>query len=355
MNSLKEYQEIFQTNFEWEKFQGKTFLITGASGLIGSHIIKALCVLNKQFSKKDKIRILAVARDENKFLDIIGKYADTTDIKFITNDIVNPLVVDENVHYIIHGASVTSSMEFVKKPVETLNTTFQGTKNMLDLGVQKKVLSFVYLSSLEVYGQVSNDFATIDENNYGYIDFLNVRSSYSEGKRIAECLCTSYANEYDVPVCIARLSQTFGPGVSYNDGRIFAEFARAVIESRNIVLHTKGDTERSYCYVIDAVEAILKLLLRGQVGEAYNIANKDTYISIRDMALLVSERYSNLNTKVVYELSRNEKYGYNPTVKINLDTEKIENIGWKPKTSLEMMFDNLIDDMKKKRDYHEED
>ncbi|WP_455714246.1 NAD-dependent epimerase/dehydratase family protein [Anaerosporobacter sp.] len=354
MNSIKEYQEMFETDCEWEKFRGKTFLITGATGLIGSHIIKALCVLNKEFSAEDKIRIIAVARDEKKFLSILDEYTEETDIKFISNNIVNPLDIDEDVHYIIHGASVTSSMEFVKKPVETLNTTFQGTKNMLELGAKKNLLSFVYLSSLEVYGQVDNDLEKINEKNYGYIDFLNVRSSYSEGKRVAECLCTSYAKEYNVPVCIARLSQTFGPGVSYNDGRIFAEFSRAVIEHRNIVLHTKGDTERSYCYVIDAVDAILRLLLRGQVGEAYNIANKDTYISIRDMAVLVSKRYSNSNTKVVYELSENEKYGYNPTVKINLDTEKIEKIGWKPKANLEKMCDNLIDDMKK-RDYHEED
>ena len=162
------------------------------------------------------------------------------------------MVYSDSVDYIIHGASATSSKYFVSNPVETIYTALDGTSNILKFATEKKINGMVYLSSLEVYGTPEKDADLITENDYGYIEPLSVRSSYSEGKRMVECLCASYAHEYSVPVKIARLSQTFGPGVAYEDGRVFAEFARCALEQRDIVLHTQGHTVRSYCYTKDA-------------------------------------------------------------------------------------------------------
>ena len=214
-------------------------------------------------------------------------------------------------------------------------TSLNGTKNILEFAKNKNCLGFVYLSSLEVYG--ITDKEEISENDYGYINFLEPRASYSEGKRLCENLCISYGSEYAIPVKIARLTQTFGAGVTKEDNRVFAQFAKSVIEKRNIILHTKGNTKRSYCYTTDAVCAIFTILTKGENNNAYNVANKNTYISIYDMA----KSLENENTKVIFEID-NKNRGYNPEIKINLNTKKLETLGWSAKTPLNEMFKKLI-------------
>lgn len=203
----------------------------------------------------------------------------------------------------------------------------------------------VYLSSLEVYGVTDPNLESVTENMSGYIDSLKPRSSYSEGKRLAECLCASYLSEYDVPVKVARLGQTMGPGIDYNDGRVFAEFARCCIEGKDIVLHTEGKTTRNYCYTRDAALAILCVLLNGTNGEAYNVVNQETTISIRDMAEMLVKHYPEKNIKVVYEIDQVNR-GYNPDVIISLNTEKLKNIGFEAKTSLLESYTRMIESMK---------
>ena len=204
---------------------------------------------------------------------------------------------------------------------------------------EKQAEGFLYLSSLEVYGTPADDAGMIDESYSGYIDPLKVRSSYSEGKRMVECLCASYAAEYGVPVKIARLSQTFGAGVEYNDGRVFAEFIRCALEKKDIVLHTDGKTVRSYCYTKDAVAAMLLILLKGESGAAYNVTNMDTKISIADMAQLVCDTFQEAGIHVTFDLPDDvDSYGYNPQMVIALDSSRLLALGWKPTTALREMF-----------------
>ena len=153
---------------------------------------------------------------------------------------------------------------------------------------------------------------------------------------MAECLCISYGHEYGVPVKIVRLSQTFGPGVSYSDNRVFAQFARCAIENQDIVLKTKGETYRNYCYIRDVVTGILCVLLKGNSNEAYNIANKDTGISICDMAHMIADDIADKKINVVFDIADDiAKLGYGPTIKISLDTDKIEQLGWKAEVGIE--------------------
>ncbi len=330
-------EEIADNGFIAEQLDGKTVLVTGATGLIGSQVVKALACCNR---KKDlNIRILAYVRSREKAERVFGKLLERGDVVIAAGDVNQSIELEEDVDYIVHGASPTSSKYFVSNPVETIMTAICGTNHILEFAKKKQVKGMVYLSSLEVYGTPDGSLTYITEKDYGYIDPLNIRSSYSEGKRMVECLCASYAKEYQVPVRIARLSQTFGAGVEYNDGRVFAEFARCAIEKRDIVLHTAGNTVRSYCYTKDAVSALLYILLKGADGEAYNVTNMQTAVSIREMAELVCEIFPESGIQVVVDIPEDiEKFGYNPEMIIRLDSSKLENLGWKATVGLKDMY-----------------
>lgn len=322
-----------------QQFKNKTLFITGATGLIGSQLVHLFIEANQCLELNMTLVALVRSLDKAK-----GKFADCFEqVDWLVGDINQPLVYDKQVDYIIHGASVTASKAFVDYPVDTLLTVVNGTNHVLRFALDKKVKGFVYLSSMEVYGQVA--YEDISETDIGFIDFTAVRSSYSEGKRLAECLCQAYASQYHLPVTIARLTQTFGPGVDYTDNRVFAQFARAVIEEQNIVLHTTGETMRNYCYTKDALSALLYLLTQGQTGEAYNIANESSFISIYDLAHVVARLNQKGTTHVQLDLQNISKMGYNPTVKIKLQTKKLEQLGWRATVDLEEMFSRLIGSM----------
>lgn len=313
-------------DFDMSVFDGKTILVTGATGLIGKLCVKSL--LNSGYNTQ----VIALVRDEEKAKNIFGESKRLT---YLVQDINQRINTTRRVDYIIHAASTTSSKDFVEKPVETIYTAINGSRNILEFAKNKRLEGMVYLSSLEIYGV--NEKENIKEEDYGYIDILNPRSSYSESKKMVETMCISYGTEYGVPVKIARLAQTFGAGVSISDNRVFAQFAKAIINKENIILHTKGETKRNYCYTTDAVRSIFTILTKGENNNAYNVANENSYCSISEMAHLLENEY----TKVEYKIDEVNR-GYNPTVKIALNTEKLNALGWEAKVNLKEMFDRLI-------------
>lgn len=325
----KDIEEIIE-NFDMSVFEGKCVFVTGATGLIGKLCVKSLLHAG--------IKVVALVRNEEKAKNL---FTEQKNLRLLVQDINSSINYDGRVDYIIHCASTTSSSDFVEKPVETIYTAINGTRNVLEYAKRrgKFLEGMVYLSSLEVYGKTEKE--NITENDYGFIDILSPRSSYSEGKKIVETMCISYGKEYGVPVKIARLAQTFGAGVSKEDNRVFAQFAKSVINKENITLFTKGETKRNYCYTTDAVRGIFTILTRGQNNEAYNIANKNTYISIAEMA----KSLENEDTKVIFSIDNIDR-GYNPTIKICLDSTKLENLGWKALTDLPQMFERTIESMR---------
>lgn len=334
MNTIQKLDiEDFVKNFTLAKsLEGAKFLITGATGLIGSTLVRCLLALNKN------IQITCPIRNLKKAKVTYGEDIDS--ICFIECELVSylrGLTENDDFQYIVHCASPTEGKYMIEHPVDTYMLAIDSTRAILEYARKKKT-DIVYVSSLEFYGQNFND-KLITEDMQGYVNNTDPRSSYPLGKRAAEYLCAAYAKQFDVNAKVARLTQTFGAGVSVDDNRVFAQFARSIIAETNIVMHTKGESAKPYCYTTDCISAILYILLRGEKGEAYNVANQETYISIRDMANFLCTHF-NPQLKVVVE--EHPEMGYAPVTKLNLSTEKLRSLGWLPRYGLYEMFDRLI-------------
>lgn len=316
-----------------ELLHNRTILITGATGLIGSNLVHCLLALDC------KIKVVAPIRDLKKAVRIFSQN-ELENIRLIECDIVSynyDALCD--IDFIIHCAAPTASKYFIEHPVETFDVIYSGTKVLLNYARKRQIKGFVYLSSLEVYGEIYDDSKPVCEDSQGYLDIMAVRSSYPMAKRAAENLCCLYAAEYGVPVMVARLTQTTGAGIALDDNRVIAQFAKLATYGNDIVLHTTGESARPYCYTTDAVSAILYILFKGQKGNVYNVANENTYISARDMAEFVRVNF-NPSIKVRVELKND--MGYAPVTKLNLSTEKLKGLGWLPRYGLYEMFDRLI-------------
>ena len=321
----------------WPELRNRTVLVTGATGLIGKTLIQSLERANQEHDLH--MNILALVRNKAKFMDVLPETA-ISEEQLILQDILQPIQYEGEVDYIIHCTNITDSKLMVERPVETIRTTVSGTDNILQFALEKRVKGLVYLSSMEMYGITHED--TVREEHLGYLELLNARSSYPEGKRMAECLCYAFFKEYKVPVTIARLAQTFGAGISKSENRVFAQFAKSIIAKKDIVLHTKGDKEQSFCYLSDAVSGILLLLLKGERGEAYNVVNPETFISIKGMAELLVKAFPESGSKVVFDIPKDNIYGYAASSRLNLCADKLRGLGWEPKYDLLEMFQRLI-------------
>lgn len=314
----------------------KTVLVSGATGMIGSQLVRRLL-------DTDGVKVIGLFRNEEKrdFL-FPGNHPN---LSWVKCDISEALSIPGKIDYMVHTAGVTGgSKQHVDYPMTTINTALNGTMNMLELAKEKNVRGFVFLSSLEIYGKTASGDSRIKETDGGYIDPTSVRSSYSESKRMCETICASYAKQYSVPAKIVRLAPTYGKGASYSDNRVLCEFAKCVIEKKDIVLRATGETLRNYCDSDDAAEAILTVLTDGAQGEAYNIANMDIELSIKELAERVIRLYPESGIRLRFDLAEDvTKLGYNRTVKNRLDSSKLMQLGWTPHTGLDQMIGNVVD------------
>lgn len=326
-------------SINWELLRGKTVFITGGTGLIGSTVVHGLLHANNKYGLK--MQIIALVRNMEKAKRLFLNDADTS-LKFIAGSVEELPDIQEKVDYIVHGASPTASLYFIQHPVETIQTAVEGTKKILELAKKNRVEGILYLSSMEVYGAPLTD-EFIPETQGCTLDSMTVRSCYPIAKRLCENLCAGYTSEYGVPGKVIRLAQTFGPGVSMNDGRVFAEFARDAMHKSDIELQTAGTSKRMYLYTADAVTAILTVLLSGKPGEAYNAANPETYCSIVEMAQLVAHEIAHDSISVripTIKLDTDSKFP--PPHHLNLDTSKIYKLGWRPSVDLREMYLRMI-------------
>lgn len=327
-----------QSFIDWDKLLGKTIFITGGTGLIGYYFICALLYRNLIYSAN--IKIIALVRNvdsaKKKFSEALINFND--DITFIEGNLRNMPEVSAKIDYILHAGGPTSSLYFSEHPVETITTIIDGSEIILQLAKKNQVQGMCFLSSMEVYGASTKE-RKITESAESYTDTMIPRNSYPEAKRLVESLCASYCKEYGVKVNVLRLTQTFGPGISMNDNRVFAQFIRCAYKKENIILLTEGRTKRSYLYIADAVTAILAVLTTNHFGLAFNAANENTYCSIKQMAETVAKKLTNNKIMVVVKAgTQGQLSAYMPTMNMDLDTSRLKSIGWKPGIDLEEMF-----------------
>lgn len=333
---LQEDIETFSVSNEFRcKLESKTFLVTGSTGLLGSIFVKCLQNLNLN------IQFILPVRNIEKAQIIFND--NFSGLNLIQSELIPFLKeFDEPFDYAFHFASPTDGKFMKDFPVDTFELAIDSTKELLKLCRRLRPKGCLYISSIEFYGENFDDHL-IMESDYGNVSVDNPRSSYPLGKKAAEFLAKSYAWQYGLPVKIARLTQTFGAGVSSEDKRVFTQFAKSVNNGSDIILHTDGKSSKPYCYTTDCISALIYILLLGKNGESYNVCTPDTYISIYDLATFLQQTFAP-DIKVIKIEKPNS--GYAPETHLKLSPEKLLSLGWKPQYNLKQMFERLISSLK---------
>lgn len=331
---------IAADNIDWYKLSGKTVLITGANGFLPAYMVLTLLALNDELNLG--IRILALVRNREKakvrFKDLLTR----NDIELIVQDVSKPIAIEEDIHFIIHAASQASPKFYGSDPVGTINANVLGTSYLLELAAQKKVEKFLFFSSSEIYGLVDENKIPITEKDYGYIDSTNVRSCYSEGKKLGETLCVSWMHQYQVAVSIIRIFHTYGPGMDLYDGRVFADFIADIVYNRDIVMKSDGVAIRAFCYLTDAITGYFLVMLNGVNGEAYNVGNTKGEISVIDLADKLITLFPEKNLKVIRKEQSVAGYIQSSVQRVVPNTDKLQALGWKAKVDVATGFKRTI-------------
>jgi UDP-glucuronate decarboxylase len=337
---LDDLRKIVASNIGWEKLSGKTILITGANGFLAAYCAKALLLLNDE-KRFQPIKIIALVRNkenaESRFIHLQNR----EDFKIIVQDVSEKLVIDGDIHFIIHAASQASPKYYAVDPVGTLAANSIGTFNLLTFAKEKNVEGFLYFSSGEVYGQVESKYIPTQENQYGYIDIADVRSCYSESKRMGEVMCVSFFKQYNLSTKIVRPFHTYGPGIDLKDGRVYADFIANILSNENIILKSKGDAQRAFCYISDATIGFFTVLINGLAGEAYNIGNPAQEISIYELASKLVNLFPEKRLKVEAG-KQNNNYLQSNISRNSPSIYKANGLGWNPSVSIEQGFYRTI-------------
>lgn len=327
---------ISSLDLPWEKLQGKSVLLSGATGLVGSFLVDVL--LHKNIG----CTVYALGRNEQKARKRFLRWADNPYYVFIPYDINLPFNRHDlgTIDYVLHMASNTHPMQYSTDPIGTITTNIIGLQNMLEFAVEHHATRFAFTSSNEIYGENRGDVEFFDEDYCGYINSNTLRAGYPESKRCGEALCQAYKAQNGLDVVIPRLTRSYGPTMLISDTKAISQFIKKCIADEDIVLKSAGKQFYSYTYVADAVSGLLTVLLKGENGSAYNIAEEGSDIMLKDLASIIAEINGR---KVVFEIpDAVEAAGYSTATKARLDGHKLQSLGWKPKYDIKTGIERTI-------------
>lgn len=306
-----------------EKLWNKRILVTGATGTIGSFAADALIRLNLEH--KANMTVLLAGRSTGR---LRGQFGNTDNVVFLPYDLNTPIVFDVAVDYVIHAAGNAYPAAFSCDPVGTIVGNVESTFRLLAYAKSHGCQKFLYVSSGEVYGQGNPTMESFDETYSGYVDILSPRSCYPLSKRMAENLCVSFWKQYGLESVVVRPCHTYGPCITAMDNRAHAQFFRNAIAGDNIVMKSAGMQMRSYNYVADCISGLLTVLVNGKAGEAYNIANPKSIMTIAELAGKIATAG---HCKVVFEQPTvADVANQSPILKQVLGISKLEHLGWIP-------------------------
>ena len=338
---VEDLKSIVKAPIPWSSFEGKTVLISGANGFLPAYMVHTLLYLNDTILKK-KVKVIALCRNRKRALDKFAGYIKRKDLKLIIQDVCEPVTIKGPVDYIVHAASQASPKYYGSDPIGTMLPNVIGTYNLLELARTKRSKGFLFFSGGEVYGELDDSQIPTKESDYGYLDPLNVRSCYAEGKRAGETMCVSWHHQYGVPAKIIRLYHTYGPGMRLNDGRVFADFVSNVVNKRDIVMKSDGSATRAFCYISDAAIGMFLVLLKGIPAEAYNLGNDKCEVSILQLAETMTRLFPEKGLKVIKERIPSAGYIKSKIMRSCPDISKIRSLGWEPKIGIEEGFKRTI-------------
>lgn len=310
----------------WDKLSGSTILLSGATGMIGKCIVDAVMQRNRLCGKESSIKIIALSRNAETAWQRFAEYMENPYFRYISCDVNQPVLECGKVDYVIHAASNTHPRQYSADPIGTINANVSGTKNLLDYAAEHHAKRFCFVSSVEIYGENRGDTEKFAESYLGYIDCNTMRAGYPESKRLGETLCNAYGQACGLDFVIPRLSRVYGPTMLLSDSKAISQFIKNAAAGENIVLKSEGTQKYSYSFVTDAAAGILYTIAFGKSGEAYNVADKKSDITLRNLAQFLAEA---AGVRVIFELpEESEKRGYSMATKAMLDAEKLEAIGW---------------------------
>ena len=323
----------------WEKLQNKIVMLSGATGLLGSFLVDVIMEKN---SNGLNCTVYALGRSKEKADARFSKYTEDPRLVFIPYDVKKPFVRDDlgTVDYVLHLASNTHPVQYATDPIGTITTNIIGLQNMLDFAVKHHAARFAFASSNEVYGENRGDVEFFEESYCGYIDSNTLRAGYPESKRCGEALCQAYKTQKGLDVVIPRFTRSYGPTMLMSDTKALSQFIKKGIAGEDIVLKSAGTQYYSYQYMADSVSGLLTVLLCGESGEAYNIAEEHSDIMLKDLAAIIA----GINGKsVVFEIpDAVEAAGYSKATKARLDGHKLQALGWKPRYEIQNGIERTI-------------
>lgn len=336
---MEDVKAIASLDYTWSALANTSFLITGATGMIGSFLIDTIMYKNE--TENLNCTIYAMGRNQEKAKARFASFFEHKNFKFLEVDINAPFTLEESkFDYILHAASNTHPKAYATDPIGTITANVMATHQLLEIAKNKATKRFVYLSSVEVYGENRGDVDAFDESYCGYIDCNTLRAGYPESKRVGEALCQAYIKQENLDIVIPRLSRVYGPTMLMSDTKALSQFLKKAVNNEDIVLKSEGTQFYSYSYVADAVSGIFKIMFDGKNGEAYNLSDPNSDITLRDLAKIIAK---SVGRKVVFELpDAVEKAGYSTATKAILNTKKIHDLGFKAIYGMEKGIHNTI-------------